>query len=75
MTVCPNAQQCSLHPMLEMRSLRVLKTDYCERDFERCERYRRHRERRIVPMNLLPDGKTLGAAGPEAGPPEPRRRA
>jgi len=61
MSACPHVQQCSLYPMLGVRSLRLYVTDYCDREFDRCERFRRHRERRIVPMNLLPDGRTLGA--------------
>lgn len=62
MVVCPSVHHCALYPLLDRRPLRLLKTDYCEHDFAKCERYKRSKERRIVPMNLLPSGAMLEAA-------------
>jgi hypothetical protein len=82
MADCPNTTRCSLFPLLAMHGLSLLKRDFCESHYEHCERYRRSRAGRIVPMNLLPDGGTLGAVpapapsqvGPTAPPPADERR-
>jgi hypothetical protein len=68
MPLCPHASLCPVYPLLEMRALQELKLSYCEGMFERCARIRLGRERRIVPMNLLPDGKMLGASAAPAPP-------
>jgi hypothetical protein len=57
---------CPIYPLLEMRALEDLKVSYCEGISDRCARIRRGRDRRIVPMNLLPDGQMLGPSAPSS---------
>jgi len=74
MPTCPHAGQCPMFPLLEMHARHELKSLYCDGKFERCERTKRSRDRRIVPMNLLPDGKMLGASTERSAEPSPTRR-
>jgi len=38
---CPRIQSCSLHDQMAFHSaLRIWQTAYCEREFDRCLRYR-----------------------------------
>jgi hypothetical protein len=42
-------------------TVRVWKALYCEADFTKCERHKRSQRKEDVPINLLPNGKVIGA--------------
>jgi hypothetical protein len=59
---------CPLFPLFNLRqALKVWQENYCESSFERCARYKGSREGKVIPMNMLPNGKMLavGTADPK----------
>ena len=67
---CPNQPGCGLADDLRTAPVfRVWQILYCESGFQRCERLKLLRSGRMVPANLLPNGRSLGAlaARPAAG--------
>lgn len=57
---CTRIDGCELFPAFSKPGfLRVWQINYCEADFERCERYRLSREGQPVPATMLPNGKLL----------------
>lgn len=66
---CPKVHACPLFPLFALKApLRVWQEHYCERSWERCERYRAGERGEVPPANLLPNGTRLavenGAASP-----------
>ena len=54
---CPNIQRCPVFPLIEGRALlQVLKIQYCEGRYTRCQRYVRMSKGVAPPRTLLPDG-------------------
>ncbi len=63
-TRCPHVTACPLFPQFAMKSsLRVWSTYYCEGQYETCARFKLSLGGRPCPDLLLPNGRTLGAAG------------
>jgi hypothetical protein len=61
---CSHIPSCELFPKFALRgSLRVWHTFYCEGSFETCARYQLSLRGRVVPPNLLPNGKELDLGG------------
>ena len=57
---CPRVPVCELYALAKVQPLLdVWKKSYCEKGFERCERYKRAVAGEQVPPTLLPDGQTL----------------
>ena len=57
---CPHVSDCPLFAIFTMNSaLAIWKTNYCGGDHFRCVRYQLTAEGKIVPQNLLPNGKVL----------------
>jgi hypothetical protein len=51
---------CALFPLFSTAAfLRVWQVGYCEADYTRCVRYQRSMSGEIVPVSLLPNGKSL----------------
>jgi hypothetical protein len=60
MAVCSRVDSCPLFKQFQMKTaLRVWQGYYCEGDFSRCERWKLVSVGKPVPMNLLPNGRTL----------------
>lgn len=57
---CDRMTSCELFPAITKPGfLRVWQINYCEADFERCERLKLSRSGRPVPPTMLPNGKSL----------------
>jgi hypothetical protein len=57
---CPFVESCRLYPVFRLQaSLRTWQIRYCEADYECCERHRRAKLGLPVPLQLLPNGKSL----------------
>lgn len=57
---CPNTLSCEMYDLLKLAgTLAIWKTNYCNSDFERCERHKLSSSGRPVPRNLLPNGVLL----------------
>ncbi|HSM92366.1 MAG TPA: hypothetical protein VLT47_05710 [Anaeromyxobacteraceae bacterium] len=57
---CPRIDSCPLFKQFQMKAaLRVWQGYYCEGDQTRCERWKLVSANKPVPMNLLPNGRTL----------------
>ncbi len=64
---CPHSDSCPMYELFSLKSLLELwKINFCDSDHERCVRFQRMREGRLVPPNLLPNGKELPLPAPEA---------
>ncbi len=60
MPSCSHTPECPLFSVFTMNSaLSVWRTNYCAADFARCARYQLSLQGRPVPVNLLPNGKSL----------------
>jgi len=60
MASCPRITSCPLFEQFSMKSsLKVWQACYCEGDFDRCERWKLVSVGQTVPMNLLPNGRTI----------------
>jgi hypothetical protein len=65
MASCTHSASCPLFPLFTLESsLDLWRVNYCADDFARCERYRRARDGRPTPENMLPNGKLLQLAFP-----------
>ncbi len=61
---CPHMPSCPLYPVFKLKALlNIWKITCCEGDHEKCERFKLSSVGARVPLNLLPNGKTL-AGGP-----------
>ncbi len=61
MAQCPHASSCPLYPLFTLKGmLKVWQTNYCESEYERCERFKRSTAGLSVPPNMLPNGRLLG---------------
>lgn len=57
---CPRVGSCPLFKQFSLKSsLKVWQQFYCEGDYARCERWKLVAATRPVPLNLLPNGRTL----------------
>ncbi|MGH7436300.1 MAG: hypothetical protein ACRENE_11565 [Polyangiaceae bacterium] len=57
---CPHATSCEMYGLLKLSgTLNAWKINYCNGDYERCERYRLAALGRPVPVNLMPNGALL----------------
>jgi hypothetical protein len=57
---CNHVATCPLFQKFQLNaSLKVWKINYCEADHTRCARYELASSGQGVPLNLLPNGKTL----------------
>jgi hypothetical protein len=62
---CPQAETCSLLPLYGLRgTLPVLRATFCDGQYDRCARYRVTQLGRIVPSNLLPNGRAIAGYVP-----------
>lgn len=60
---CPHSSNCPLYPQFALQSLlSIWKTKFCDSNHAACERYKLSCAGRSVPLNLLPNGKTLEGA-------------
>jgi hypothetical protein len=60
MASCERIATCPLFRAFSMKSsLKVWQAYYCESNFSRCERWKLVQLKTPVPMNLLPNGRTL----------------
>jgi hypothetical protein len=58
---CSHMLTCPLYPMFKLKeNLTIWKNRYCEKDFQKCERYKLSCEGKPVPLTLLPNGVMLG---------------
>lgn len=72
---CPRIQSCKLFEQIALRcTLRIWQTYYCERAFDRCQRYRLIAAGELPEASLLPNGHSLPGQVPlePGGPGEPR---
>ncbi len=61
---CPHSSTCALYTMFTRQTLlQIWKTAFCEGDFATCARYQRSACGSAVPINLLPNGKSLEIPG------------
>ena len=61
---CSHTSTCPLFPLISVNSaLKVWKTFYCEGKYNNCARYNLSKTGQSVPVNLLPNGKSLNMAG------------
>lgn len=59
---CPRIETCPMYARFKLKVLLgVWKMQYCERDFETCERYKLVQLGQTAPDDLLPDGASLHA--------------
>ena len=64
---CSHTTTCPLFPLISVNSaLKVWKTFYCEGKYHNCARYTLSKTGQSVPVNLLPNGKSLSMAGMSA---------
>ena len=57
---CPHIQTCELFPELTVNSaLKVWQVFYCEGDYSQCVRFQNSSRGTVVPITLLPNGKTM----------------
>ena len=69
MASCTRIGGCPLFAQFSIKaSLVVWTTHYCEGDFARCARLKLATEGKLVPPNLLPNGKMLGVSLEKATP-------
>ncbi len=60
MSACARVSSCPLFKAFAMKSsLKVWQAYYCEGDWGRCERFKLVSAGKQVPVNLLPNGRTL----------------
>jgi hypothetical protein len=64
---CSHVSSCPLFALFSINaSLKVWRLNYCDADFERCERFQRSKRGEKCPDTLLPNGRMLAApAGAE----------
>ena len=63
---CSHMESCELFPLFQLKSaLRVWQINYCEGDYTRCARYQASCSGDAVPINLLPNGKTIAVEKPK----------
>jgi hypothetical protein len=61
---CPHTSSCEMYDLLRLAgTLAVWKSNYCNGDHERCERFKLAQAGRPVPKNLMPNGVLLRHAG------------
>ena len=61
---CSHTTTCPLFPLISVNSaLKVWKTFYCEGKYNNCARYNLSKSGQSVPVNLLPNGKSLSMTG------------
>ena len=61
---CSHTTTCPLFPLISVNSaLKVWKTFYCEGKYHNCARYNLSKSGQPVPVNLLPNGKSLSMSG------------
>lgn len=59
---CTHVEGCSLFPKISQPGfLRVWQINYCQADFEKCERFKLALEGKHVPDTMLPNGQNLAA--------------
>ncbi|HVJ91781.1 MAG TPA: hypothetical protein VM580_18395 [Labilithrix sp.] len=64
MASCPHKESCAMYSEFKLKSvLRFWQELYCNSDFSRCARHELSIQGKPVPINLLPNGKTLAAKG------------
>jgi hypothetical protein len=60
MNRCPHASTCPLFPRFSLESnLRFWQAKYCDAEFLKCARYQLALRQELVPLTLLPNGKSL----------------
>ena len=60
--VCDHYESCEMYALFEGNpALSVWKVKYCAGEYRKCQRYRNSLRQKPVPINLLPNGKILGA--------------
>ena len=60
MAHCPRIGSCPLFKAFSVKSsLKLWQSFFCEGAYERCERYKLVVEGKPVPLQLLPNGRTL----------------
>jgi ankyrin repeat protein len=63
---CTNCSSCELYAQFALHpALRVWQTHYCAGDYKRCVRFQLSIQKKVVPLNLLPNGATIAAARSE----------
>lgn len=57
---CPHKPSCAMFALFNMAgTLRIWQDNYCDAEFERCERYKRSERGERVARELMPNGKML----------------
>jgi hypothetical protein len=57
---CPHVTSCPLFTRFSLESnLKFWQAKYCDTEFVRCARYELSARSELVPLTLLPNGKTL----------------
>lgn len=57
---CPHKKSCELFPIFRLKAaLKVWQIRYCDGDYSICERFKAACSARIIPINMLPNGKLL----------------
>jgi len=65
---CSHTTTCPLFPLISVNSaLKVWKTFYCEGKYNNCARFNLSKTGQSVPVNLLPNGKSLSVTGMATG--------
>lgn len=63
---CTNCSSCELYAQFALHpALRVWQTHYCAGDYKRCVRFQLSIQKKVVPLNLLPNGATIATARSE----------
>lgn len=63
---CTNCSSCELYAQFALHpALRVWQTHYCAGDYKRCVRFQLSVQKKVVPLNLLPNGATIASARTE----------
>lgn len=65
---CPHCSGCALYPKFRIEALlKVWKLNYCESpNHTACARFQASSRGDVVPLNLLPNGKTLSVSSAPA---------
>lgn len=60
MSECPHKSDCALFPKFQTASaLKIWVSLFCDKDYERCERFKLSCQGKNPPIDLLPNGKML----------------
>lgn len=61
---CPHMSGCEMYSLLRLSgTVKAWQARYCQHEYSQCARHKLSAEGRSVPVNLMPSGALLKAAG------------